>query len=169
MIRWELVGGLVEWTSQINASEKRKSRRVFSTWSPAPTSSSARLRWTPFAMSGDCCSIATSRFKVRQSNPTPFRYYLVSLWMGFEFWGNFHLGVNFIFFVQVNSIKQILDTSRLVVVLSASSRTESLLTLWRIIVANVLYGVAHDLLIIYVGLWRDLSAKQNHSGLADGF
>lgn len=45
----------------------------FCTWSPAPTSSSVRFMWTPLAMSGDCCSIATSRFKVRQSNPSMWR------------------------------------------------------------------------------------------------
>lgn len=34
------------------------------TWSPAPTSSSFRSRWTPWAMSGDCCSRATSTLQV---------------------------------------------------------------------------------------------------------
>lgn len=40
-----------------------------STWSPAPISMSSLLSCTPLAMLGDCCSIATSRFSVRQSNP----------------------------------------------------------------------------------------------------
>lgn len=35
-----------------------------STWSPAPTSSSFRSRWTPWAMSCDCCSRATSTLQV---------------------------------------------------------------------------------------------------------
>jgi len=39
------------------------------TWSPAPTSISCLSVWTPSAIFGDCCSIATKRFNVRQSNP----------------------------------------------------------------------------------------------------
>lgn len=39
------------------------------TWSPAPTSSSDRPRWTPSAMFGDCCSMATNKFRVLWSNP----------------------------------------------------------------------------------------------------
>lgn len=39
------------------------------TWSPAPMLSSSRLTWTPFAISTDCCSIATKRLSERQSKP----------------------------------------------------------------------------------------------------
>lgn len=39
------------------------------TWSPAPMSGSSLFACTPSAILGDCCSIATSRFKVRQSKP----------------------------------------------------------------------------------------------------
>ena len=37
---------------------------VTSTWSPAPTSSSSLCRWTPWAISGDCCSSATKTLQV---------------------------------------------------------------------------------------------------------
>lgn len=45
------------------------------TWSPAPISSSALLICTPLAICGDCCSIATKRFKVRQSKPNNWRFF----------------------------------------------------------------------------------------------
>lgn len=34
------------------------------TWSPAPMSSSHRSTWTPWAISGDCCSRATKTLQV---------------------------------------------------------------------------------------------------------
>lgn len=46
------------------------------TWSPAPISSSALLICTPLAICGDCCSIATKRFKLRQSKPDNWRLFL---------------------------------------------------------------------------------------------
>lgn len=39
------------------------------TWSPAPTSSSFLSRWTHWAISGDCCSKATSTLQVLKSKP----------------------------------------------------------------------------------------------------
>lgn len=51
-------------------------RASSSTWSPAPTSSSARPTWTPSAIFGDCCSMATNKFRVLWSNPAqPHRHH----------------------------------------------------------------------------------------------
>lgn len=120
MVGWELVGF---WLSKRHKSLQARieSLVVFSTWSPAPTSSSARFRWTPLAMSGDCCSIATSRFKVRQSNPTPFRYYWIYVRSSFILlWWNFHLRIKFGLssknLIQLSS----LETLRFVVVCTGS-------------------------------------------------
>lgn len=52
----------------------------WSTWSPAPISSSSRFTCTPLAMFGDCCSMATSRFIVLKSKPIWLGMGIVEEW-----------------------------------------------------------------------------------------
>ena len=76
---WHWVDGRVaEWGASLRPSRRLHSRTwvpstsshliqfLFScsTWSPAPTSSSVLFTWTPAAISGDCCSKATSTLHV---------------------------------------------------------------------------------------------------------
>lgn len=132
----------------------RRKLSLVSTWSPAPTSSSARFMWTPFAMSGDCCSIATSRFNVRWSNPTPFVCQIIQ-----EFTRKMFIS------------REIVEcTAKALVSLEdLGTSRDWKLTFGGIVITDVLDGVTDDFLVIHIRFRCDFAAQQDHSGLADSF
>lgn len=129
---------------------------LISTWSPAPTSCSFLSTWTPWAMLGDCCSMAIKRFKVWWSKPIFYCKICCFVCV-------------IIFFsslvkARTNWKSHLRFSSRFWL-----TNKESEHTFGGVIITNVFNSLTYHFLVVDNCLWGDFTAQEDHAGFSDSF